>query len=941
MRRLIAYLALSSTLIVGTAALTSPLLMKMDTDLGYSDGKKIYFKASNYVEGSKLGNYEDFLTEDDLDGTTPVIERIADTMRSRLDTWGVSDYIVETQGYDTLAVSLRSIGNKSLEYTRIQSYLAFSGQHYELDASNTAGEAGSGESGSTAGYNHNVRWETMLDGKEAKFQLLDKDSYQVPVVIIPIDEEDKSAFLDLVKYCQDNTVAEETDEEGNVTTAGKDCNIVLWANREESDRYEDKADPNVASRIFFEHAASEDQVVYYASTDSDKEHPFLQLLPSSKATEGGTYNPTYAQEATDAANYLLRKFNASAYEYGGNRYRVNYTYSEPIKASVDPLISLGDFNANPSMGPTMISIVVGGVLLALLLAFFDKAFAAQEMAVAMTTAVGSLALFIAFGAQFNIGALLGVVAVVLVSLFQSLFYTSRIRNEVYKGRTLKKAQVEASKASVLPMVDAGMISIILGIFFYLLGGPSAVGAGVMLTVGGFVSIFSSLLLTRFMGWMLCNDSTIASHFEKALGIRRDRIPDLMKEEHQTYFGSFAEKNFTKKKKIAYIVAGLFLLAGIGSTIGFGVANEGEIFASASSESNTILRIEVKSHDHEIISVPRFASIAALNDENDETYEDVFSQFRIDEKPISSYVSSISLSASPKDVYETPDTGSSGTHYYYYYYTVELNTVLDLHPSKTYKIETYSANGYVDAGVNSLAGLAEEIADLGGEDIEGPYVTVKFASRDSGIANPYIGDICLGYGVGLAVLFAYFLLRYRPSRAIGTLLVACVSSFLALSFFVYTRIAVLPVLSLGLIIGCLPVLLGSLFLLNREKELQKEDREPDRGSYEKRTANLEKATSYEAGNLMVYSLLSLYLALAGFGFGPVAYCYPYLLAILLAVVGTALVLITLSPISARFGKWFSHIRFKAPKRKKKDTGGHLMKRKRGAEPEEAIFIGIND
>ena len=161
-----------------------------------------------------------------------------------------------------MAVSLRSIGNKSLEYTRIQSYLAFSGQHYELDASNTAGEAGSGESGSTAGYNHNVRWETMLDGKEAKFQLLDKDSYQVPVVIIPIDEEDKSAFLDLVKYCQDNTVAEETDEEGNVTTAGKDCNIVLWANREESDRYEDKADTNVASRIFLEHTASEDQVVY-------------------------------------------------------------------------------------------------------------------------------------------------------------------------------------------------------------------------------------------------------------------------------------------------------------------------------------------------------------------------------------------------------------------------------------------------------------------------------------------------------------------------------------------------------------------------------------------------------------------------------------------------------------------------------------------------------
>lgn len=941
MRRLIAYLALSSTLIIGTAALTSPLMMKMDTDLGYSDGRKIYFKAAHYVEGSSVGNYEDFLTDDDYYGDTPVIEEIADTMRDRLETWGVSDYTVETQGPDTIAVSLRSSDNKTLEYTRLQSYLAFSGQHYELDASNTSAEASEGESGSTAGYTHNDRWETMLDNKVAEFKLLDMDSYQVPVVIIPISDDDKSAFLDLVKYCQDNTIAEETDDEGNVTTAGQDCNLVLWANREEGDRYEDKDDANVAAHILFEHAVSEDQVVYYADSDNDKEHPYLQLIPSSKATETGTYNPTYAQEATDAANYLMRKFNASAYKYGAKSYRVSYIFSEDIKASVDSLIHLGDFNANPAMGPTMISIIIGAVVLVVLLGFFDKVFAAQEAAVVGVTAIGSLAAFIAFGAQFNIAALLGIVGTVLVSLFQSLFYTSRIRNEIYKGRTLKKAQQEASKASVWPMIDAGMVAIILGIFFYVLGGTTLVAGGVMLTLGGFFSIFSSLILTRLMGWMVCNDSTVASHFDKALGVRRDRIPNLMKEERQTYFGPFADKKFTKKKKIAYIVAGLFLLAGIGSTIGFGVANGGQIFASAAAQENTVLRIEVKSDDPELISVTRFASIAALDDEDDETHDDVFSQFRIDGKPLSSYVSSISLSANPKDVYETPLEGTTGTHYYYYFYQVELNAALDLDPEKTYSIETYGVNGYEDAGVNTLAGLAAEIADLGGEDIEGPYVTVSFANVNAGQETPYIGDVCLGFGVGLAVLLAYFLLRYRPSRGIATILATASASFIALSFFVYTRIAVLPVLSLGLSIGALTMLLGALFLLNREKELHKEDHTPERDSWESRNANLENATSYEAGNYLTFTLLSLYLALAGFGFGPVAYCYPYLLAIILTVVGAALVLITLSPIAGRFGKWFSHIHFRAPKRKKKETGGHLMKKKRGAEPEEAVFIGIND
>ena len=86
----------------------------------------------------------------------------------------------------------------------------------------------------------------------------------------------------------------------------------------------------------------------------------------------------------------------------------------------------------------------------------------------------------------------------------------------------------------------------------------------------------------------------------------------------------------------------------------------------------------------------------------------------------------------------------------------------------------------------------------------------------------------------------------------------------------------------------------------------------------------------------------------FAFGPSAYASPYIAGIL-GIALTALVALTVfQPNAALYAKAFSHITFRPslPKRKAKpgkkgSNGGNLMKRKKGAEPEEAIFIGIND
>ena len=52
MRRFIAYVAMTTTLIVGVGALAAPTMLHMDMDLAYANGKTLYFRASEFNENS-------------------------------------------------------------------------------------------------------------------------------------------------------------------------------------------------------------------------------------------------------------------------------------------------------------------------------------------------------------------------------------------------------------------------------------------------------------------------------------------------------------------------------------------------------------------------------------------------------------------------------------------------------------------------------------------------------------------------------------------------------------------------------------------------------------------------------------------------------------------------------------------------------------------------
>ncbi len=947
MRRYIGYIVMCSAILLGIATTTAPFIAKMNSDLSYSEGKTLYFKASEYDEDSTNGNYGDltgsFLDENQM--TDPnndnqlAIETLADTVRSRLDIWNLSEYEVEVQGYDTIAVSVRTKTDSDTQYTYLENYLSFSGGDYELDVTD---ETVSEESGKDS-------WAEMLDDTEGAFiESMELNGYNFPFVLVKIPEKYQSDFTDLLKAASDANSSSSSDSSDSSSGEADACKLVLWANRVDGDLYKDStsgggSNINLSKKILAVESVSNDNAVYYYDSDEDKETPYLRLIPASNAiTSEGSYDPSYAQEAYDAAVYLKNMFNAEALSIKSGtsetRFALTFTYSEATKASVESLNYYGAWSVYPALGGTMIATLVTIALMCVVLALFNRIFSLVQITSILGTCYAAFLTFVSFGAQFNVAACLGLLAVMVIAAFGAIYYGATFKDEIYKGRTLKKASQEAGKKSIWPTVDASIVGAILGVFVYIFGGELASKFGTMLVLGSVFALIANLILTRIGAWLLANDSSMQGKYVKQLNLDDTKIPDLLKEEKQSYFGPYEKKDFTKGKKWLMGIFGTLITAGIATMIVFGVQNSGNIYnTSAYTEKSTVLRIDVKSTSNEQISVSSLASIEDIY-EKDGDNNDLLHCVEIDGTKLADLTSAsdISLSSTPHTVYDK-DTSIST---YWYYYSIKLSKYVENEPDSKHEIKVLRGASWetLDEDTTLNVGLFDYLTDVFAPGTSSDNLLVSFATVSPELGQPYVDKIALAVGVALSVTLVYFALRFRPSRAIASTLGGAVVSYSVMAFFVFTRIAVTPLVSLSVLSACLFTMLLALFVLNKEKEIYKDSREKEKNNLAFRSDCLNKAVSRSASSFFMLLMIASYGGIAFFGFGPRSFMMIYLGLIMGILFLGAYNLGLLSPISIFFAKIFSKIKIKPAKRKTKK--GNALKKKSN-EPEEAIFIGIND
>lgn len=874
MRRLIAYITLAISTLIAIGVGVNPILSQGVNNLDYRDGRQFVYQLFDRDDAELDIEEED------------AAKQVAGVMDERLKTWGVSNYRVEVDGNDIIRVSLTA--KNDTEYDYLERYLGFSGQNFSI---------------STKDESVRLTHDEVFANSEARIVY---EGY-APLVIIPLS--DTSAFKALVDAANaavgtDPDVIDDPDPDLRISRkaegdeeASSEPNIFLWANWLEGEDYEKaQSDNKIADKIIAQFLSSN---IYYEN--SDVEETEIKYL-SGFADSEGNYDTSKIRQANNLAIYVKNIFNAEAYDY-----EVTNIFSTPIVANVESILTYG-MSVGLSISKTLIATIVVSAVISLVLAFF---FRLGSISVITSTAISffaTLAIFVAFKAEFNVAGLLALIFVAAASLLAGILHLTKFKEEIYRGRNFKKANTEAAKAMTVPAIDIAVIMIFVGVLSYVIGGALVASFGTMLVIGGVVSLVVNLVVLRLMMWLVTNTTSLQG-VNKAFNIEDKNVPNLLKEEKQTYFGPYQDRDFTKRAKPVAIGVGVFSAVSLIMMIVFGVLN-GSIYNTSATYQETL-----KAYITVVSDSPVIDSVSYVEN-------DILANVYVGDEVVS-------FATIDHEQREDYDAETDITTKYNYY-------IVNFDQLYTGEEEAY----YLDGGIKLYTGTLEEVLDSFVDTIEGGEGQVRLKLSENIITQPSTTYIALGAlaGVGLAAFYLAF--RYRVSRALAAFSVSAVASFATLGFFVVTRIATTPVVALVVPTIALLTLLTSLYFFIREKDLLKEDRSKEKTA-EIRKQIMIRATSLAAGPLFIFGIIMSYFAINYFGFGPASFAALFggmLLGVALSVV---LVVTLLGPASLFFesliAKLVARIRLPRIGRSKKK----VVAKSTSSEPEETIFIGIND
>ena len=899
MRRLWSHIALAATSLLMVGATFSAVITsnKFNSNIEYESGKEMVFRINNK---DAADGKPDFTTEI---SDEKAVKEIAKIMESRLETSNITRYKVETQGNDILKVSF--VQDTDRQYEIIKNYLTFDAT---LALSNSK--------------------ETVAYAEE--FLNADKKAYLettngYPTVVIPINSDSDSfkAVYEEAKEMSDNNqgevVEEHDDEDAEEGEHEHESHayLYLWYNYVKDyysyskidENNTDEYDENIASKVLMTFDAADP---FY-----DDDHTALRAYINPNSNSSTEVTADQLKTAYENARFYVNLLNADKLDY-----YVTFLFSTKANVWVESLLNLGE-KETLAWSRTFIATLCAIVVVSLLLVYFYRLGALSVATTSIVSTFFGLLFVVLLGAEFNIAGVVGLMALAFASIVSGVIYLNKFKDECYRGRTLKKANSEAAKKAVLPVVDVHVVLVVIGVVCYLLGSAIMKSFAVATVLGGLVSLVLNLAGLRGLMWLVTNEQGLANRYD-LFDVDKEQIPNALEEEKQKFFGANADKDFTKQKKPVAIASLVLLVASLGFMIFHGAYNNGAVYGSTSTVGNSQVYVEYSSV---------LENDTTLSTETKERLDDLLNNSVINlgkdgEKALNDVIDEVE-SFTYESRSETTNSGVQTT--YYAYYRINFNRALTGEEEITYTGKDAQA-----ASVFFSENQGQAVNDLHFNS------KVKFELKNSvrvSADQPEFKWIILSTSIAGAVIALYLLLRYRLSRGIASLAIAVLS--VGISAGIFSALYFLPATAYASValpfIALFSFAIGILYM-NKEREMVIEDRSRD-NSVENRDKMMVRAIGISSTPITISFIFALYLGVNFFGFMFSSVSYVFLLIILGVSIATAVTLVLFGPCAQLLFKWLSKINFQLPERKKKKT--HQVRVKKSAEPEEAIFIGIND
>ena len=890
MRRLWAYIIASVTALILIGVGFVQVFPSSTFNMEYSSGTEMTFRVANVDENG-----------DEIDmGNEEGAENIASVMESRLNTFGVSRYKVETQNQDTIKVTLKAESTSDLN--RISTYLSFNGSLALTNAHETVLTT------STADEN-----PSFLP-KNGKAYLKTNRGY--PNIVLPVDVDNEYYQAMLQETLDDLTGdktdfgegSDSTDDEGNTNTT-YNYYFYLWFNYNDTICTFDnlKEGKQAASdRLLMKFAISEDNEFYYDDGKNNKLYS-----PVNIDSDGdGVSTPAEKEMGYKSARYIINLINSGELDY-----KVTYLYSRTVDSWSENLVSEGKI----ALGRTFIATAVGILVVSAILVLFYRLGALSVVTNSLLSVFAAIGFTVLFKAEFSAFAVIALVAVAVASLASGTLYLHKLKEEAYRGRSLKKANSEASRKSLLPILDINVVLMIIGAFCYIFGSSLMRSFAVITVFGGLVSLVANLIIHRLLMWLATNTTKFTGKYE-VFGIDSAKVPDLVNEEKQTYYGEYAGKEFKSMKLPVTVILSVLAAASLIGGITFGAINNGQIYRQKSSVEASQIYFET-TYEHSVLKEE-----SAINKILEGT------KIYLEGKEADAFtLKSVTSLVEQRDEWTEVDPEDEATTITHYTYLVTLNG--DYDPDSYFA--SFDDGTVVIAGGNKINDLfnlysANQLVD--GKDHISLKRTVLYGDE-----APIGLKVGLASLIGILVSGVYLMLRYRLSRGLSAMLLTLGLSAASWGIFSLFRLAVG-----NYVLGAVPVvalfsLITFIVIANREKDILADDKVKD-NTAEHRQETLSKANSYILSYSLNLFILVLWIGVDFFGFSTYTTTWMFTSLVIFSALAFIVSFVLYAPLSSFFYRSMKLDNIERKSKRKKKTNKRVNK---SAEPEEAVFIGIND
>lgn len=229
---------------------------------------------------------------------------------------------------------------------------------------------------------------------------------------------------------------------------------------------------------------------------------------------------------------------------------------------------------------TFIAGVVGVILIVLfLIAVYH--FAGFISAIAML--IYAFLVFLIFWLVGGVLTLSGIAALVLgigMAVDSNIIMFARIKDELYKGRSLNTAYKIGTKNSLSAILDANITTFIIALIMFYFGESSIKGFATMLIITIFVTMFTMVFLTRLLMKYFIKGGYFDNKTLLFINVPKEKIINVEKSKEEVY-RPFKNINFFKSSRYFVLLSFAILIFGIGM-FGFKGFNLGIDYKSGSN-----------------------------------------------------------------------------------------------------------------------------------------------------------------------------------------------------------------------------------------------------------------------------------------------------------------------------------------------------------------------